>query len=239
MHRADCYADEMRGAWHGARAQGRCENRTYHSPVPRILIPSIRLLVGLVVAGAAMTACGAAAFDPSAPCTEDGRAPGAYPALERTLPMEYSGRPADSVDSGRNCEGPSLGTLTAHGVGELRYAGAIWDQGSAAAVSFAVLEADDLAAAWVAEFYEASARAGRRVEEVTVAEIGLGETQGTRIDALNGESYQTVVVAPGEAADQVRVVIVANPIRQIETREAHESVVLGALTFVFEGFCCN
>lgn len=220
-----------------APSQGPREIRAYHSSVPLTSLASIRLLVVLVaIVGA--TGCGSSTFDPATPCTEDGRFAGAYPALEGELPREYVDRAADSVDSGRNCEAGSLGTLATRGVEELRYAGAIWDKGSGAAVSFAILEADGLETDWVAEFYESGARAGRRVEEVTVSDMALGELSGRRIDALNGESYQTVVVGPGDE-DQVRVVIVANPIRQIETREAHENVVLGALTLEFEGVCCN
>lgn len=196
------------------------------------------MLIAVVVALLAAAACGPTTFDPATPCTEDGRFAGAYPALEAKLPRQHDGRTADTVDSGRNCEAESLGTLAARGVDELRYAGAIWDLGSGAAVSHAILEADALTAERVAEFYEAGARAGRRVEEVTVGDIALGELRGRRIDALNGESYQTVVVGPGDP-DQIRVVIVANPIRQIETREAHEKVVVAALTSAFEAFCCN
>jgi hypothetical protein len=192
---------------------------------------SIRLLAAMLIV-TLVAACGPSTFDPATPCTQDGRFAGAYPALEQEVPREYAGRAADSVDSGRNCEADSLGTLATRGVEELRYAGAIWDKGSGAAVSFAILEAAQLETDWVAEFYEAGARAGRKVEEVTVGEIALGALNGRRIDALNGESFQTVVVGPVEA-DRVRVVIVANPIRQIETREAHEEVVRGALAVVF------
>ena len=220
------------------RPQGRHENRTYHSAVPLTSLRSIRLLVVVLVGIVAAAACAPSTFDPASACTEDGRFAGAYPALEEKLPREYIDRAADSIDSGRNCEAASLGTLGTRGVEELRYAGAIWDKGSGAAVSYAILEAEGLETDWVAEFYEAGARAGRRVEEVTVSDIALGELEGRRIDALNGESFQTVVVGPRDD-DQVPVVIVANPIRQIETREAHENVVLGALSVEFEGVCSN
>ena len=238
MHRPACHADEMRTDRCEIRPQGPRENRTYHSAVPLSSLRSIRLLAVVLVGILAAAACAPSTFDPASACTEDGRFAGAYPALEQKLPREYIDRAADSVDSGRNCEAGSLGTLATRGVTELRYAGAIWDKGSGAAVSYALLEADELETAWVAEFYESGARAGRRVEEVTVSPIRLGQVEGTRIDALNGESYQSVIVLPHDAG-QVRVVIVANPIRQIETREAHDSVVSGALAAAFPGPCCN
>ncbi len=123
---------------------------------------SIRLLAAMLVV-TLVTACGPSAFDPATPCTQDGRFAGAYPALEQEVPREYAGRAADSLDSGRNCEADSLGTLATRGVEELRYAGAIWDKGSGAAVSFAILEAAQLETDWVAEFYEAGAGPGRTV----------------------------------------------------------------------------
>lgn len=206
-------------------------------PRRRFRLLAIAAITAIAVA---IAGCAASTFDPATPCTEDGRFPGAYPALEEALPPQHAGRPPDSRDSGRNCEPGSLGTLARHGVDELRYAGSIWDLSAGAAVSHALLEADGLDPAWVAEFYEEGARAGRRVEEVTVSEVALGDVEGTRIDALNGESYQTVVVGPADTdEDHVRVVIVANPVRQIQTRDAHDRVVAAALVSAFEGSCCN
>jgi hypothetical protein len=44
---------------------------------------------------------------------------------------------------------------------------------------------------------------------------------------LNGESFQTVVVWPRDG--RVAVVIVADFIREIQTREAHDKIVAAAL----------
>ena len=49
-----------------------------------------------------------AAFDPSTPCTADGRAAGAYPDLEASIPAIYDARGPDHLDSGRNCTARSL-----------------------------------------------------------------------------------------------------------------------------------
>ena len=165
-------------------------------------------------------------FDPSGPCSTDGRAAGAYPELEALVPREFQGRAPDKVDSGRNCTPTALATLALHDVSEMRFAGGIWDLGSNSGVTLAVFEAPGLEAAWVAEFFEAGARTARRVESVDVRSIVLpGGAAASRIDALNGESYQTVVVWPD--GERVRVAIVASFIREVSTKAAHEAVVSG------------
>lgn len=179
------------------------------------------------------TAC-SAQFDPIGPCPPDGRAPGAYPELEALVQARFEGRPPDRLDSGRNCTAAALGTLASHGVEELRFGGGIWSTSNNGGVTFAVLEADRLQAGWVAEFYEVGARAGRNVEEVTTSREG----NNSRIDVLNRESYQTVIVQHGEPG-RISVVLVANNIREIQTREAHESVVVNAMIAFNPGVCCN
>ena len=182
----------------------------------------IVLLAGLVAA------CAAARFEPSGPCGADGRAPGAYPGLEAALPTTFRGRAPDKVDSGRNCTPRALATLVAHGVSELRFAGATWDLGSSSGLTLAVFEAPGLEAGWVSEFYEVGARTAKKTESVEVKPVALaGGRSGTRIDALNGESYQTVVVWPDGGL--VRVALVANFIREIQTKERHDAVVTEAL----------
>ncbi len=169
-------------------------------------------------------ACGGSSFDPTTPCTADGRAAGAYPALEALVPGGFEGRPPDRLDSGRNCSPNALGSLVTHQVAELRFAGGTWDLGGSNGVSLVVLEAEGLQAAWVAEFYESGARAGRRTEDVRATSDVLPDGRtAARVDTLNGESFQTVLVW-GDG-DHVRVVIVASFIREVETKAAHEAVV--------------
>jgi hypothetical protein len=48
-----------------------------------------------------------------------------------------------------------------------------------------------------------------------------------RIDVLNGESYQTVIVWP--KGDVVAAVLVADFIREIQTKDAHDKVVNEAI----------
>lgn len=195
----------------------------------RALAPS---LLAVAVAVLAVAGCGGGSFDPAGPCTTDGRAAGAYPDLEALVPTSFDGRPPDRLDSGRNCSAAALGTLADAGIHELRFAGAIWDLGSNSGVTMAVLEADGLDLAVAAEFYETGARSGRNVDSVETSTIPVGAVDGTRIDALNGESFQTLIVVPAEP-NRVRVVIVASFIREVDTREAHDSVVTDAIAAAF------
>ena len=82
--------------------------------------------------------------------------------------------------------------------------------------------------AWLAEFYEAGARTGRNVESVEPSDYSVGgDIAGKRVDVLNGESYQTVIVWPRDG--RVAVVLIGSFIRDIQTREAHEGVVRQAV----------
>jgi hypothetical protein len=188
-------------------------------------------LVALVLLGGLLGACGGAAFDPTGPCTTDGKVNGAYPALEAVVPALYEGRPPAQIDSGRTCSADGLGTLGGHGIKELRFAGATWTMGSDSGLTLATFVSQDgppLTAEWLAEFYEATARAGKNVQSVDTGEVHVnGATVGKRLDVLNGESFQTVVV--WEGAGQVHAALVANFIRDIQTREAHDAVVLAAV----------
>jgi hypothetical protein len=98
-------------------------------------------LVGVLVAGLLVAACGgsAATFSPSGACLVDGRSSGAYPELEGLLPTSLIGVAPTNLDSGRDCSDTTLGSLTSHGVSELRFAGATWDEGGGNGTSIAVL----------------------------------------------------------------------------------------------------
>jgi len=82
---------------------------------------------------------------------------------------------------------------------------------------------------WLFEFYEAGAKSGKNVESV---EPGSdypvdGTVTGRRLDVLNGESFQSVVV--WERGERIETAIVADFIREIQTREAHDQVVRDAV----------
>ena len=234
---APCNADEMSTPDSAFRSASWSVAGPYHQDVPPRIAAGFRarrvLAVGiLLVIGALASGCGQGSFDPTGPCNADGRAAGAYPELEALVPGEFRGRAPDRLDSGRNCTTTALATLALHEVSELRFAGGIWDLGSSSGVTLAVFEAPreapGLEAAWMAEFFEAGARTARRVESVDVRSIVLPDgAAASRIDALNGESYQTVVVWPD--GERVRAALVASFIREVSTKEAHEAVVTEAI----------
>jgi hypothetical protein len=189
---------------------------------PRLAILLIAVLAGCGPAGPSFTADG--------PCLADGRAPGAYPALEALLPKAISNRAATTVDSGRNCSDAALGTLTGHAVHELRFAGATWDEGSGNGVSIAVLAVPDgaLQVAWAEEFYQYGAINGKHTGNIeTTRPTYPGAGTVFRLDTLNDLSFQTVIVWPD--GGRVRVVIVATQVGPTASRTVHDARVAEAV----------
>jgi hypothetical protein len=189
-----------------------------------------RLMLGLAFAALVVTAC-SSSFDPTGPCTADGSAPGAYPELEAQVPHQFRGAAPVQVDSGRSCTTDGLGTLAGHGITELRFAGATWQIGTDSGLSLATFTSPGSAALqpeWLSEFYETGARSGKNVQSVdpTTYPVAPGIT-GNRIDVLNGESFQSVVVWQREG--RVEAALVADFIREIQTKEAHDVVVRDAV----------
>ena len=186
-----------------------------------------RLAIGLVIVVAGCSSA-AASFDPGSACTGDGRFPGAYPQLEALVPTSLGGRPADRLDSGRSCTDAALTTLKSHGVRELRFAGGLWEQGANSGTTLVTFDSPTpVDAKWIAEFYEAGARAGKNTDAIETATLTIAGSTGYRLDTLNGDSYQTVIVWP--QAGHVVGVLVASAVREVETRAAHEARVTAAL----------
>jgi hypothetical protein len=191
------------------------------------------LLVVVVAACGSTTPSSAAA----GACVADGRAPGVYPELERLVgerwhqvsPGAFATMAPTTIDSGRNCSATALGTLVSHGVTELHFAGATWDEGDGNAMVSAILAVPDgappLAAAWIEEFYEAGARAGKHTENIETSRPTMGSVGPVyRLDTLNDLSLQTVVVWP--AAEGIRVVIVTTNVRPDSSRAEHDRRVV-------------
>jgi hypothetical protein len=162
----------------------------------------------LIVAGCSPAA--SAYFDPNGPCTSDGKAAGAYPSLEARIPGAIAGTARASLDSGRNCTAQNLGTLAGHGVSELRFAGGVWQDGAQEAITLAVFQAPGLQAEWIAEWYEASARAARRTGSIQPSKPIVDGRQAFRMDLVNGESVQAVIAWPSADGDVVQVVLAAD-----------------------------
>jgi len=201
------------------------------SPRPRPGSRALRWPLGIALAAALLAAGCGAAFDPNGPCTTDGSQAGAYPELEAQVPDAFRGTAPGEVDSGRACTKDGLGALGGHGITELRFAGSTWKTGNESGVSLAMFRSESgpaLTRDWLFEFYETGARSGKNVESVTTSDYPVDEVVGgRRLDVLNGESYQTVVV--WERGGRVEAAVVADAVREIQTREAHDQVVRDAV----------
>jgi hypothetical protein len=194
---------------------------------PRIW-PARAALLAMAIVVAAGCGSGGGSFDPASPCTTDGRYPGAYPDLEAVLPRTVAGRTADRLDSGRNCTAAALATLERHGVTELRFAGGLWERGSRSGTTLVVFDAlVPLEAAWLAEFYEAGARAARNTEAIDTGDVEVHGEPGRRLDTLNDDSYQSVLVWNRGA--QVVAVLVASDVREAGGREMHEAALAAGI----------
>jgi hypothetical protein len=191
---------------------------------------ALAALAGLLIGGMLTAGC-SASFDPSGPCRADGSAVHAYPELEAQLPTAFRGTAPSEVDSGRACTPEGLGTLAGHGIGELRFAGATWSTGTDSGVSLATFRSEGTTALtrdWLAEFYETGARGGKNVESVDTSEYQVEPSiVARRIDVLNGESFQSVVV--WDRGGRIETAVVADFIREIQTRDAHDKVVREAV----------
>ncbi|MBI3745835.1 MAG: hypothetical protein HY264_04810 [Chloroflexi bacterium] len=186
----------------------------------------------VVVLATALAACGSssASFNPSGTCGADGKAPGAYPNLERRLPTRFEGTSPTSIDSGRHCSESALGSLITHGAAGIEFAGATWDLGSGAGVSSALFSLPDrqLPVAWIAEFYEIGARTAKRTGNITTSRPTFdGAGPAYRLDTLNDLSLQSVVT--WQDGDLVRVVLVATKVDPGATRAAHDDLVSKAV----------
>jgi hypothetical protein len=157
-------------------------------------------------------------------CT-DGFIRNTEPELELLVPTSFEGK-ASTVTSGRNCKPENLGSLVQHGVTEYQFAGNSWDLGGGDYVTLAVEALPDrpLPAAWVEEFYESSARVGRRTSDVQVSRPTMppiGEVY--RLTTLNDLSLQTVVIWPD--GNVVRSVLVATQVSPTAVRADHDELV--------------
>jgi len=199
---------------------------------PRLRVRAVLATAFLVAIFVTLAACGQATgtFSPSGPCLADGRAPGTYPDLEAKVPRSLDGRAPTRVDSGRKCSDSALGSLTSHGVTDLRFAGAVWSGGSDAGTSIAVLAlpTGSLPIAWAEEFYGFGAVTGKKTDNIATSRPRfdtVGET--FRIDALNDLSFQSVVV--WQDGPLVRVVIVATAVDPGASKTAHDAQIAAAV----------
>ncbi len=175
------------------------------------------------------------AANPLGPCGDDARAAGGFPELEALVPkaLGVDGRPPDRVDSGRNCSDATLGTLKSHGVTEMRFGGATWNgTSSSEGTVIAVLATPQwvplLQPAWVEEFYEQGARAGKKTDNIETSRPTLGSVgEVFWLDVLNDLSFQSVVT--WQTAGLTHVVIVATDVAPLKDRATHNATVEAAV----------
>ena len=185
-----------------------------------------------VIVATVLAACGGggATFEPTGTCGPDGKAAGAYPALEALLPTTFDGKAPTTVDSGRHCSESALGSLITHDAAGIEFAGATWDLGGGIGVSSALfsLPERELPAAWIAEFYEIGARTAKRTEHITATRQTFdGTGEAYRLETLNELSLQTVVT--WQDGNVVRVVLVATAVAPGASRAAHDDLVTKAV----------
>jgi hypothetical protein len=193
--------------------------------------------VAVLAAALAVAACGASPVPsgPLGPCgadKADATSVGGFPVLEQLLPTALAGRAPDIVNSGRSCSDKALGSLASHGIHELRYAGATWNQGRSDATVVAVLATPSdqplIQQPWVEEFYTAGAVAATKTDNVTTTRPTMEPVgQVFRLDALNDLSLQTIVTWNDHGL--VHVVIVASEVSPTASRAEHDQRVLDAV----------
>lgn len=197
------------------------------------------LALAFVLCAAACQPSAGASFQPEGACAIDGRGPGIYPSLEQLLPGGLGEEGPTSVDSGRSCSDQRLSTLKAHGVIDLRYAGATWtpEGGSSTVIAVFTTPAGSppLQPAWMAEFYETGARASTKTENIEIGHPTYDQAGAVyQLNTLNDLSFQSVVVWPGDGV--VHVVIVATQLEPGgETRADHDVAVRNAVLWAAKG----
>ncbi len=174
------------------------------------------LLLACLVAGLVVVGCSASAPtprpDPSGACggADVQRFAGFYPGLEARLPASLSGAAPSARDSGRYCSTKTLGPLRGAGHDEVRFAGETFPATSQSGVSLIVYSAPGLTADQVGAAFHAGAGTGRSVEIVSDDPHVVAGRSGRRLEVINGDTRQVVVVWPAADPDVVRIVIAAD-----------------------------
>jgi hypothetical protein len=177
--------------------------------------------LGVVAAAVLVAACASSSpppsFDPATPCggVDRQEMKGAYPDLEARIPVQLDGQAADSRDSGRFCSKATLGTLWDAGIRESQFGGGIWAIDPAGGTSLAglqlsVFRAPALTAQLLADEYKAGASGTSRVTIVSATNEQFNGRPGFRINLLNGDSHQAIVVWPSADGAVIQVVIASD-----------------------------
>ena len=200
-HRAHLLADGQGAA---ARAAAPGSRAGY---AHRVLEGIVWRTLFFAAAGLLLAACAGSApppsFDPATPCggVDQQQMKGAYPDLEARVPTRVDGQAADSRDSGRFCSKATLGTLWDAGIHEKQLGGGIWvveptGGTSLAGLQLSVFRAPGLTAQLQADEYRSGASGTSRVTIVSATNEVVNGRPGYRINLLNGDSHQAIVVWP-------------------------------------------
>ena len=135
---------------------------------------------------------------------------GAYPALEARIPETIGGIAPVSRDSGRFCSKETLGSVLDAGVTEVRFGGGIWEAGERGGIQLGAFEGDGLTPALLAEEYRRAADTSRRTEAVRATTLEIAGRPAWRIDVVNGNSRQAIVVWGSADGAVVQVVVAAD-----------------------------
>jgi hypothetical protein len=115
------------------------------------------------------------------------------------------------VDSGRSCTTSALGTLAAHGISGVRFAGATWSLGASKALTVALFDGTGLGAATMLEFYETPARSASHTDTFTDSDTTVGGRPAKRLDVLNTDGTgQTIVAWPSSTPGRVHVLLASD-----------------------------
>ena len=192
----------------------------------RSVVTRVHLHVVVAALGAALllVACSPAedaSFDPATACDAAARQEmkGAYPDLEARIPAQIDGAEPRSRDSGRFCSQETLGSVFDAGVTEVRFGGAIWEVGERGGIQLGAFEGDRLTPELLAEEYRRAADASRRTEAVKATTLEIDGRPAWRIDVVNGNSRQAIVVW-GSADGTVTQVVVAADVDEAQLQGA-------------------
>jgi hypothetical protein len=196
----------------------RLPGRSTHARTPAIALAAI-LGAGLLLSGCSPAAN--TSFDPATACDPGVRQqmPGAYPDLEARIPMRLDDRAANSRDSGRFCSAETLGSVYEAGVTEVRFGGGIWEAGERGGIQLGAFEGDGLTPALMAEEYRRAADASRRTEAAKATTLEIDGRPAWRIDVVNGNSRQAIVVW-GSADGKVVQAVVAADVEEAQLQAA-------------------
>jgi len=187
----------------------------------RARVLTLALLAGAALLLGGCSSAAPASFDPATACAGTARQQmkGAYPALEARIPEVIGGVAPASRDSGRFCSKETLGSLIDSGVTEVRFGGGIWEAGERGGLQLGAFEGDGLTPALLAEEYRRAADTSRRTEAVRATTLDVAGRPAWRIDVVNGNSRQAIVVW-GSADGAVVQVVVAADVDETELQGA-------------------